>query len=292
MTTGDQLQASLEVLQSAALVQARKPFEERSTDYIRSRAKMILDALSENAHKKALKVYVNALISNLAVEDENSRIITARMEKAYAFVLDELQDAFDAGEVKPRNEEEWDTKDRETMRSFKVQENALRIGVAQRGLFAGTAPIVTMLSLRTELLNRAGVATTSIGMYPVLLNQMVLGVSASFIESQIEREMDVESSPMAKVHKRTRSVDSLSRVNLENQITVANQTLELFLARRRNLEVLGENGIGWAGSRWYWLAPKGFSTRLRAAAYGGDKAKGLSRWAFAFQPKADLPRAI
>lgn len=282
----------LEVIQTLVMREAR--VESPNLNRVRERiTTFVVQCKALNADLyNAARVYGNTVLSVLAsteMESTPMRATLKKLQEAYSglmLVAERVEPTFKS------KEEKFDSEDRELLASFRPAEVALRNGITHNQLYFGNAPIITMLALDRSKLLTAGIPNKVLSGYTVLLNQAVVGVSAAFIEAQIERHLEdvggsAGVSDLAKKYRRVRTVESIDRVTREASLTIAKEALDIFLARRPHFDVIGENGYAWRGARWFWLMPKSDTPRFRAAAFS-SKGTGLAHWAFAFEGASKL----
>ena len=135
---------------------------------------------------------------------------------------------------------------KETLLSFEKNRAAVRERIKESGVVVTSAPVLALASpdLDVEKLKRVGFKAKSLEGYPVLQEQMVVGISVDVVLKRIPgRKLEEDGTPSKP-----------STPEQRNEIK--DEFLETVFARfkSRKLIQLGKE-VSYEGTSWYWLVP-------------------------------------
>ncbi len=134
----------------------------------------------------------------------------------------------------------------ETLLSFESNRSAIRQRIRENGVVVTSAPVLALSTpgLDVEKLKRVGFKSKSLEGYPVLQEQMVVGISVDVVLERIPgRKLEEDGTPSKPS-------------TMEQRNEVKEEILDTVLVRfnSRKLVQLGKE-MSYEGTSWYWLVP-------------------------------------
>lgn len=163
----------------------------------------------------------------------------------------------------------------ETLLSFEKNRAAIRERIKESGVVVTSAPVLALAApdLDVEKLKRVGFKAKSLEGYPVLQEQMVVGISVDVVLKRIPgRKMEEDGTPSKP-----------STPEQRNEIK--DEFLETVFARfkARKLIQLGKE-VSYEGTSWYWLVPADHVKLFKSCTTSPHTVTSLSvkSWGFPF----------
>lgn len=167
----------------------------------------------------------------------------------------------------------------ETLLSFEKNRTAIKERIKSQGVVVTTAPVLVLSApgLDVAKLKYNGFKSKSVEGYPVIEEQMVVGISVDVVLNRIPgRKFDEKTS------------QPLKPSTPEQRQEVKAEFLETVLTRFKNRKLIQlGNEVAYEGTSWFWLAPSDHVKLFKSCTTSPHTVNSLSikSWGFPFSSK-------